>query len=159
MWDLSRKYLSFKCLQIKKLWFVSSWVILLNLQEIVFTIAIFFPITLLCFVTLWITRNVLTFVHLASRLLTAASACCISVVLEVCFVFFVLACLYCVNHRIRWIQKKVPLNFKWMETNLHHIVVDFISVTNLIREGVFQKILYSTLPQCRLKDSLTLCQI
>jgi hypothetical protein len=37
-------------------------------------------------------------------------------------------------------ENKFPLNFKWMETNLHHLVFDFISVTNLTRQGAFSEI-------------------
>jgi hypothetical protein len=119
---------------------VSSWVILLMLQEIVFTSPIFLPVNILCCVTLWITRNVLTSLHLVSRLLTAASACCISFGLEVSFVFLVLDCVVlCKSQDKMKTENKVPLNFKWVETNLHHLAFYFTLVTNLIRQVAFSE--------------------
>jgi hypothetical protein len=36
-------------------------------------------------------------------------------------------------------ENKVPLIFKWMEANFNHIVFDFTSVTNLIRQGAYSE--------------------
>lgn len=139
---------------------MSSWVILLKLQEIVFTSPTFLPITILCFVTLWITRSELTSMNLVSRLLTAASACCILVGLEVSFVFLILDCfVLCKSQNKMKPENKVPLNFKWMETNFHQLVFDFIQLHILSHGLFFQKILYGTIPLWRQKYSFTLCQI
>jgi hypothetical protein len=78
--------------------------------------------------------------HLVSRLLTAASACCILVGVEVSFMFLVLDCVVlCKSQNKMKPKNKVPLNFKWVETNLNHPVFDFTSVTNLIRQGAFSE--------------------
>jgi hypothetical protein len=34
-------------------------------------------------------------------------------------------------------ENNVPLNFRWLETNVRHLVFDFTSVTDLMRQGVF----------------------
>jgi hypothetical protein len=34
-------------------------------------------------------------------------------------------------------ENNVPLNFKWLETNVRHLVFDFTSVTDLMRQGAF----------------------
>jgi hypothetical protein len=52
--------------------------------------SILHAINILCCVTLWIARNLITFMHIVSQLFTAALGCCILVGLEVSFVFFVL---------------------------------------------------------------------
>ena len=83
-------------------------------------------------------RNVLTFMHLVSRLRTATSACCILVGLGVSFVFLVLDCfvLYKSQNKMKP-ENNVPLNFKWLETNVRHLVFDFTSITDLMRQGAF----------------------
>jgi hypothetical protein len=76
--------------------------------------------------------------HLVSRLCTATSACCILVGLEISFVFLVLDCfVLCKSQNDMKPENNVPLNFKWLETNLRHLVFDFTSVTDLIRQGAF----------------------
>jgi hypothetical protein len=78
--------------------------------------------------------------HLVSRLLTAASDCCILFGLEVSFVFLVLDCVVlCRSQNNMKTENNVPHNFKWVETNLHHLVFDFTSVTNLIRQGALSE--------------------
>jgi hypothetical protein len=36
-------------------------------------------------------------------------------------------------------ENEVPLIFKWMEANFNHIVFDFASVTNVIRQGAYSE--------------------
>ena len=64
------------------------------------------PINILCCVTLLITRNVFSSMHIVARLLTAASACCILFEDEASFVFLLLDCSVLCNSRNRRSHKR-----------------------------------------------------
>ena len=129
------------------LWFVLSWIILVNLHDFLFTSPIFVTNNILCFVTLWITRNVLTFMHIASRLLTAASACCILVGLEVSFVFLAFDCfVLCKLQNKRSQNTKTHLfSSGWKPTCIVLLTI-LIQLRILWNKVLNQKILYCTLP-------------
>jgi hypothetical protein len=72
-----------------------------------------------------IARNVLTSMHIVSRLLTATSGFCILVGLEASFVFLFYNVFIVRVTEWKKPEHKNPLIFEWMEANMHHPAVDF----------------------------------